>query len=201
MFGQKKDKGQDAPTPVSDAEDAPVTGAQAGKGRPTPTRKEAEAKHRRPLVVNDRKAARAEQRKRNTEARAKMNEAMVTGDDRYMPHQHRGEQRRYIRDYVDARWSLGEFFLPLAFVFILLTFVFGNDAQVAVPMLLTLYLVVGLAILDSVLLGRRIRKRIVAKWGADQLQKGGVMYAAIRSFQMRPTRMPKPQVKRGQFPA
>lgn len=208
MLGRKKDQ---TPEVVTQAQDSPAStispddvaaGVPAGsKGRPTPKRREAEAKNRRPLVVNDPKAARAAQRKANAEARARMNEAMITGEDRYMPAQHRGEQRRYIRDYVDARWSLGEFFLPIAFVFVILTFVLGNDPRFALPLLLGLYALVAVAVVDAIFVGRRIRKQLAAKYGAENVQKGGIMYAVLRSFQLRPTRMPKPQNKRGQYPA
>lgn len=196
MLGRKKDQ---TPQTVTPPESAVVE--EAGKGRPTPKRREAEAKNRRPLVANDPKAARAAQRKANAEARQRMNEAMVTGEERYLPAQHRGEQRRYIRDYVDARWSLGEFFLPIAFVFVILTFVLGSDPRFAVPLLLGLYGLVAVAVIDAIFVGRRIRKQLAAKYGPGGVQKGTIMYAVLRSFQLRPTRMPKPQNRRGQYPA
>lgn len=198
VLGRKKDQ-----VPETVARDAATVTPtdDAGKGRPTPKRKEAEAKNRRPLVANDPKLARAAQRKANAEARQKMNEAMITGDERYMPAQHRGEQRRYIREYIDARWSLGEFFLPIAFVFVILTFAFGGDARFALPLLLGLYALVAVAVIDAVFVGRRIRKQLAAKYGAANVQKGAIMYAVLRSFQLRPTRMPKPQNNRGQYPS
>ena len=201
MLGRKKDTADTPPAPSStiSADDVGQTDV-LGKGRPTPTRKEAEAKNRRPLVQSDPKIAKAEQRKANAEARTRMNEAMVTGDERYLPLQHRGPQRRFIRDYIDARWSIGEFFLPIAFVFVIGTFLVGSRPELAFPLIIALYSIVAIAIADAVLVGRRVRKRLGAKFGADKLQKGGIMYAVMRSFQMRPTRMPKPQVKRGEFP-
>jgi hypothetical protein len=30
--------------------------------------------------------------------------------------------------------------------------------------------------------------------------QGALMYSVMRAFQLRPTRMPKPQVKRGDYP-
>lgn len=199
MFGRKKDPEVLEATSTQDSVGS--HGETVGKGHATPTRREAEAKNRRPLVQNDPKTARAVQRQRNAEARAKMNEAMVTGEEKYLPAQHRGPQRRFIRDYVDARWSIGEFFLPIALVFVVLTFLVGQRPEWALPLLLGLYGIVGLAIADAVIMGRRVRKRLREKYGEAHLQKGGVMYAVLRAFQMRPTRMPKPQVKRGEFPA
>lgn len=204
MFGRKKDETSAvtaAPSPTVSADDVGDASHATGKGRPTPTRKEAEAKNRRPLVQNDPKLARQEQRRKNAEARARMNEAMITGDERNMPAQHRGEQRHYVRNYIDARWSLGEFFLPIALVFVVLTFVVGQRPEWALPLLLSLYAIVAIAVVDAVMAGRRIRGKLREKFGADRVQKGIVMYAVLRAFQLRPTRMPKPQNKRGEFPA
>jgi len=44
-------------------------------------------------------------------------------------------------------------------------------------------------------------KQIIEKFGPDHVPSGGAMYAVMRTFQLRPTRMPKPQVKRGAFPS
>jgi hypothetical protein len=48
---------------------------------------------------------------------------------------------------------------------------------------------------------RRIKGRLTAKFGADRIPSGATMYAVMRAFQLRPTRMPKPQVKRGDYPS
>lgn len=199
VLGRKKDDDSTS-LPTPDSGESDEQGA-VGKGRPTPKRREAEAKNRRPLVVNDRKAAKAQQRKANMEARAKMDQAMRTGDERHMPAQHQGSQRRYVRDYVDARWSLGEFFLPIALIFVVLVLVFGNNPQFAFPLLVLLYGIVFVALIDAILLGRRLRKKLVERYGKENLQRGIVMYAVLRAFQLRATRMPKPQVKRGEYPA
>lgn len=173
--------------------------ATAGKGRPTPKRREQEARNRRPLVGKDPRLARKEQRKRNAEQREAMNQAMLTGDERNMPYQHRGSQRRYVRDYIDARWSIAEFFLPIAIVFVIATFALGNNPNFALPLLVLLYGIIIVAVLDSYLAGRRARNRLRERHG--EAQRGTIMYAVMRSFQLRRTRMPKPQVKRGQFPS
>ena len=41
---------------------------------------------------------------------------MQSGDINHMPKSERLPWRIYIRDYVDARFNLGEFFIPVAFV-------------------------------------------------------------------------------------
>ena len=43
---------------------------------------------------------------------------------------------------------------------------------------------------------------VAAKFGYEAAStKGNGMYAAMRAFQMRRSRMPRPQVKRGEYPA
>ena len=117
MFGRNKTLNeQQAETVVT----APREGA---KNRPTPKRKDQEAANRRPLVVADRKAAKSVDRKKRREAQLQQRDAMATGDDAHLPARDKGPVRRYIRDYVDARWNLGEFMLPVMIVVPALSFV------------------------------------------------------------------------------
>ncbi|GMA31497.1 hypothetical protein GCM10025875_14890 [Litorihabitans aurantiacus] len=85
-------------------------------------------------------------------------------------------------------------------MFVVATFVVGQRPEFALPLILGLYGLVAVAVLDSVLMARRVRKRLRESFGEDKVQRGSIMYAVLRSFQMRVTRMPKPQVKRGQLP-
>ena len=85
-----------------------------GKGRPTPRRSEAQARNARPLVPADRKAAQKLSREAQREERAKMQSALLTGDERYLPLRDRGPQKRFVRDVVDARRNVGEYFLIIA---------------------------------------------------------------------------------------
>src|SRR6266508_5853131 len=82
---------------------------QGGKGRPTPTRKEAEAArkaaYRKP---RNRREATQLQRERSRAERVRVHEAMKSGDDRYLPAPDKGQVRRLARDYVDARRSVME---------------------------------------------------------------------------------------------
>lgn len=173
----------------------------AGKGRPTPKRKEAEAANKRPLVPTDRKAATKDGRSKAREQRALEYEAMRTGDERNMPAKDRGPVRRFCRDYVDARFNLGEFFLPAAAVFLVLQFTLART-PLAFIAILALYVYILASMLDAFFLWRGLRKRLAAKFGeASTLPRGLAMYSILRAFQIRPSRMPKPQVKRGQKPA
>lgn len=199
MFGRKQD-----PPPTVDAPvvDEPPQPAPSGKGRPTPTRKEAEARNKRPLVPADRRAAAREERARARVQRDLEYQAMRNGDERHMPARDRGPVRRYVRDYVDARWNLGEFFLPLAAVFLVLQFVTAATApELALGSLLLLYVYILAAVVDGWLMWRGLKKRLVAKFGEPALPRGLTMYAVLRAFQVRPSRLPKPQVKHGQRPS
>ena len=57
-------------------------------------------------------------------------------------------------------------------------------------------LFVAIAI-DAYFAGRRAYRKVAAKYGEDKVERGIRWYAAMRSTQMRPMRLPKPQVKRG----
>ncbi|WP_146902168.1 DUF3043 domain-containing protein [Cellulomonas aerilata] len=198
MFQRKQ---SDVVPPAADLTEEPVPGlVGAGKGRPTPKRRAAEAANRRPLVPTDRKAAAKAAKVAARADRDRQYRAMQTGDERFLPLRDRGPVRRYIRDSVDARWSLGEFFLPIALVFVALTALFSQNLAVSGILMVLLYAIVLATILDAFLMWRRMRKRIAAKFGPESLERGMGMYAAMRVFQLRRGRMPKPQVKHGQHP-
>jgi len=174
---------------------------EGGKGRPTPKRKTAEAANKRPLVTTDRKGAAKVDRARAKEQRSREYQAMQTGDERFLPVKDRGPVRRYIRDYVDSRWNLGELFLPVAFILLITQMLTSSWAYVTLSVLGALYLYVLATIVDAFLMWRGLRKRLRAKFGANGEQRGLTMYAVMRVFQIRRARLPKPQVKHGQRPA
>jgi len=176
-----------------------------GKGRPTPTRREAEARNKRPLVgpalpanasKEQRKAARRAAREQLNAERALQRQALITGDDRHLPPRDKGPARRWTRDYVDARRSVGEYFLPVALVVLGMSLIRIPIFQLA--SLIALYGMLLLVIVDSFLAARRIKRETFARFG-DQAQ-GCSRYGVMRMLQLRRTRMPRPQVPRGQFP-
>jgi hypothetical protein len=170
----------------------------AGKGRATPTRKDREAARKRPLVSDDRSQARKDARAKMAAAREKARIGMAAGDERYLPIRDKGPQKRFIRDFVDARFSVGELLIPIMLIVILLTFVPSLEVQFF--SYIALYGYILLAVVDSVILGFTIRRRLAQKFGADRVERGVRLYAAMRALQFRRLRLPKPQVKRGQYP-
>lgn len=172
--------------------------AATGKGRPTPTRKEREAANLRPLVSNDRKEARRTARAQLQAERERARVGMANGEEKYLPIRDRGPQKRFVRDYVDARINVGEMLIPVMFAVIILTFFPQPEVQVIGLMALWGFFLV--ATIDAILLGLRLRKKIDEKFGQSRAERIR-WYAAMRSLQLRVMRLPKPQVKRGEFPS
>lgn len=198
VFGRTK-----TPQPQTPAE--VETAKTGGKGRPTPSRREAEARNRRPLGAppmragaskEERKAAKAAQRAAASAARAKSREALVTGDERYLPARDKGPARRFARDYVDARRNVGEYLLPSALVILLVGILPLGQMQAISAVLL--YVLMIATIIDAVIVRTRAQKQATARFGDKARGVGG--YAMMRSLQMRRTRLPRPQVKRGEYP-
>ena len=178
----------------------PGRGATPPKGRPTPKRKTSEALNKRPLVPADRKAAGKSARVASREQRDREYQAMQTGDERYLPAKDKGPVRRYVRDYVDARRNLGEFFLPVAMVFFALTYLFKNSQFGSAIILIALYVIVLATMTDAFIMWRRLKKLLSAKFGGETSMRGLGMYSTMRAFQIRRARLPKPQVKHGEYP-
>lgn len=168
-----------------------------GKGHATPTRKEQEAARKQPLVSSDRAEARRKARTQMQLEREKARVGMANGDEKYLPVRDRGPQKRFVRDYVDARFSVGELLIPLMFAVIILTFF--PDPLVQTIGLFALWAFFAVAILDVVILGFVLQRKLAAKFGADRVDKFR-WYAAMRALQLRLMRLPKPQVKRFQYP-
>lgn len=191
-----------AKTPEAPLSDAPsegtsLNGAPAGKGRATPSRAEQEAARKRPLVP-DTKEAKARARAELAQQRDKARAGMAAGDERYLTARDKGPQRRWVRDWVDSGWHLGEAVMPAMVLVIVMTFI--PIAALQYYSFLGLWVFIFLVIGDMVLTSIRVKRLAKAKWG-DKTEKGLGWYAAMRSIQMRFLRLPKPQVKRGQRPA
>jgi hypothetical protein len=194
VFGRKKSLNDElaASTTTTEGHES----RPGAKNRPTPKRREQEAKNKRPLIVTDRRAAGKQDKATRREAMAKQRAGMLAGDEKYLPARDKGPRRRFIRDSVDTRWNIGEFMLPVMLLVLLLSFVRASWALMLV--FIMVYGLILVAIVDAVLMWRRTRTRVEEKFGSAQ--KGDAWYAIMRAFQMRRTRMPKPQVDRGQKP-
>ncbi|MER5935584.1 DUF3043 domain-containing protein [Streptomyces sp. NPDC002054] len=199
VFGSRSSKEEKAAATDKVSADASQTrDPQAPKGRPTPKR--AVAQSQRKAVVastGNRKEDAKRARERRRVELAKQREALASGDERYLPARDKGPVRRFVRDYVDSRFSVAEMFLPLAVVILVLSMIRVPSIQ-NIALLLWLG-VIALIIVDSIGLFIRLKKALNQRF-PDEPKRGAVAYGLMRTLQMRRLRLPKPQVKRGERP-
>jgi hypothetical protein len=185
-----------------------------GKGRPTPKRREAQARRRGPVAPAPMTAKEARARKRaergtreqrkqasadRRAAAAERRERMAAGDERYLLPKDKGPVRAYVRDLVDSRRSLVGMFMPLAVVLLIVLYggmVFGKSAQLFVTLVMVIMMIFMAG--DGLLLGRMVNKRArerFPKHTERPLSLG--WYAFVRASQLRRLRLPKPRVSLG----
>jgi hypothetical protein len=165
-------------------------------GQATPKRKaggravEAPPANRKEAV----KRLREKQRQTRMEAR----EGMMAGKDEFLPVRDKGPERALVRRVVDARRNLASYFLPVAMV----TIIGASGRMPAIVQAATnlLWMMVAVAaVIDSVLLTRKIKKRLLEQFPKAKLPpRRHYFYAIVRSAQFRRMRMPKPAVKLGE---
>lgn len=171
---------------------------EAPKGRPTPKRSEAQTQRRRAATVpTDRKEAAKRQREARRTDLARQREALASGDERYLPARDKGPVRRFVRDFVDSRFSIAEFFLPMAVVILVLSMIRVPALQ-NISLLLWLGVIV-MIVIDSIGIWLRLKKQLNERF-PNEPKRGAVAYGLMRTLQMRRLRLPKPQVKRGERP-
>jgi hypothetical protein len=165
------------------------------KGRPTPKRKEAEASRKiSSLAPASTKAEKQRAKAAAREARVATRAAYMRGDENALPLRDKGPVKKFVRNYVDARRSVGEFFLPVIFVVLVLTLIPSKIFQLG--SIAVMYTVLVISVVDGFLLSRKLKKEVSAKFPGVEL-KGIGMYGWLRSTQMRRMRTPKPAIKAG----
>ena len=174
------------------------------KNRPTPKRKEAEAKR---TFASLAPASTKEEKKRARgaarEARIRQREAFMRGDESAMPARDRGPARRFVRNYVDSRRTISEFVIPLTFLVLILSVAPAPQSKTlgvsytAAIGLIVMYGVIIASGIEALVLTRKIKRAVLAKF-PDTHTKGLGLYGWMHATQMRRTRMPKPQVKVGE---
>ncbi|HKY57829.1 MAG TPA: DUF3043 domain-containing protein [Aeromicrobium sp.] len=162
------------------------------KENPTPSRKEAEAARKKALKPP---MTRKEQIQRDREARRlirqRQQEAMRTGDDKFLPLRDRGPVKRFARDYVDRRRLVAEYLLPV----LLFTFILTMFPQFATVGMLAWMSITLIAIVEEILVIRGLKKELARRFPGQSL-KGVALYTILRTTQLRRFRLPAPQVKR-----
>lgn len=172
-----------------------------GKGRPTPSRREAEGRKRGPAPPPPRTQREALRRMRGSKeerrnASAARRARMMAGDEKYLLPRDRGPVKAYVRDLVDSRRNISGLFMPLALLVIVVILVPSVVVQqyvslVSMAMLVTM-------IVEGVLLGRIINRRVRERFpDAPRNTVGLGFYAITRATQLRRLRVPKPRVGYG----
>ncbi len=166
----------------------------AGKGRPTPKRRDAQGRRTGPVPPPP--TTRREAAKR---LRAKQAEARAAGrperDAPRMLKRDQGPVRALVRDVVDARRNVAVLVIPVVFAFLLAS-ISQNEPVIAVATRLYT-LVLLLVVVDSVVLTRVLRRRIAVEHPEEARTRGHVGYGLLRTITIRRFRVPPPRVRPG----
>jgi hypothetical protein len=165
------------------------------KGRPTPKRKDAQASTKvSSLAPASTKAEKARAKEAARASRIAQRAAYLRGDESALPARDRGPEKKFVRNYIDSRRSIGEFFLPIiGFVLVLSLIPIG---AFAVAGIVIMYGVLLFSVIDGFFLSRKIKAEVTQRY-PDKSTRGLGLYGWLRSTQMRRMRAPKPQIKRG----
>nr|WP_222632555.1 MULTISPECIES: DUF3043 domain-containing protein [unclassified Rhodococcus (in: high G+C Gram-positive bacteria)] len=181
-----------------------------GKGRPTPSRREAEGRRRGPVAPapltakeararrkatrgskDERKAASAERRAKAADQRARM----MAGEDKFLLPRDKGPVRAYARDLVDSRRNFVGLFMPMALILLVALFLSPAVQSIVTLALFIMMIFMGI---DGYLLGRRVNNKVRDRF--PETPDGGFKlgwYSFVRASQVRKMRAPKPRVGPG----
>lgn len=165
------------------------------KGRPTPKRKDAQASTKiSSLAPASTKAEKARAKEAARAARISQRAAYLRGDESALPARDRGPEKKLVRNLVDSRRSIGEYFLPVIGFVLILSLI--PIAAFALSGILIMYGVLLFSIVDGFFLSRKIKNEVALHF-PNASTKGLGLYGWLRSTQMRRMRAPKPQSKPG----
>ena len=174
---------QPAPEPPTTVESAPT----GKKDRPTPTRKEAEAARRQRMSTTlSKKESRAAAGRQSRSDRMRAISAREATPEKIL-----------MRDYVDARFNIGEFLLPSVVVILAVTVLGSYWPRVTLIATLAMYLFILAVFVDGYLMWRGFKKVLAARLPKTS-PKGLLLYGMTRSTQIRRFRSPAPRIKRGE---
>jgi hypothetical protein len=159
---------------------------RAKKARPTPSRKEAEAARRQRVTRTLTKK----------EARLEASRASRTQRLKAVSAREAVPEKALMRDYIDARRSLGEFLLPSLVIILAASFLSQVWPAVTVLSTIAMYLFILFVLADCFLMWRGFKK-VLAQRMPRASTRGLAMYGMNRCIQIRRFRMPPPRIKRG----
>jgi hypothetical protein len=182
--------------------------AEAGKGRPTPKRSEAEANRyrsvtggstsgrspsageggagRRKLTPDEKAGDRAERNKRLN--------AMRRGEEWALGPRDRGPLRKLARDYVDAHRRPSEFYMYALLVLLVALLSHNNKLNTYVSPLVVV--LIAVIVVDGFFIRRALHKLAAERFPSEST-RGLTTYAVMRALQIRRFRTPSPRLKPG----
>ena len=164
------------------------------KDSPTPKRKDSEALNKVNAITSPvTKASKARDRTEMKSKRLASRAAYMRGEESALPIRDKGPLRKFVRDYVDSRRSVGEYFLPAVGLVLVLSLV--HNRFISLIAILVMYTAMLYTVFSGFFMTRKIRKVINEQFPGEST-KGLGMYGWLRSTQMRRMRAPAPQVPR-----
>ncbi len=162
------------------------------KNKPTPKRKEAQAKlNFSPLSPGASKESKRMLKEQTKLRRVQSRAAYMRGEESALPPRDRGPAKRFIRNYIDERKSITEYFLIIILFVLMLTIIPIREVNLAAFAIM--YSSMIFITLDGFLLSRRIKKMVKEQF-PDEPTRGTGMYGWMRATQLRRLRAPAPQV-------
>ena len=178
--------------------------AEAGKGRPTPKRSDAE-RNRYQTITGSTTSGRGprtgtkakltpEDKARARSERARRTEAMRRGEDWALGPRDRGPIRKLARDYVDAHRRPSEYYMYV--LLLLLVALLSRNATLNTYVSPLVLVLIAVVVVDAYLLRRALFKLAAERYPGEST-RGMTTYAVMRALQIRRFRMPAPRLKPG----
>ncbi|MEU5873621.1 DUF3043 domain-containing protein [Glycomyces sp. NPDC047369] len=146
------------------------------------------AKKAGPLTKEQKKQAREDVRAE----RARIAEGQWKGDplfDKYHLPRDRGAERLLVRDIVDARWSIGQYYMFAAFAILILS---TGSVQLQSYLFIALLVLTAAIIVESVFLTRKVKRIVLKRFPKTTQRMAGLNWYAIqRSIMPRSMRNPR----------
>ena len=180
--------------------------AEAGKGRPTPKRSDAE-RNRYQTITGSTTSGRGprtgsgtkgkltpEDKAKARSERVRRTEAMRRGEDWALGPRDRGPIRKLARDYVDAHRRPSEYYMYV--LLLLLVALLSRNATLNTYVSPLVLVLIAVVVVDAYLLRRALFKLAAERYPGEST-RGMTTYAVMRALQIRRFRMPAPRLKPG----
>lgn len=181
--------------------------AEAGKGRPTPKRSQAERNRyqtitgsttsgRGPSTGAPKRGGKAtpEDKARARTERVRRMEAMRRGEEWALMPRDRGPIRKLARDYVDANRRPSEYYMWV--LLLLLVALLSRNSALNTYVTPVVFILIVVVVLDAYFIRRSLR-RLAAERFPSESTRGMTTYAVMRALQIRRFRTPTPRLKPG----